>query len=162
MQKDSTEHPQGHENHALHLTINEKKYDWPHQFITGAEVRQLAHIPQEDKLFLSIKKPWEDEPIQNETKTDLARPGIEHFFSKMALPITIIVNGREKSWNEKEISFEQVVKLAFDNYVDNGTTMYTVTYKRGQGEKPEGSMVKSDVVKVKDKMIFNVTATDKS
>ena len=76
--------------------------------------------------------------------------------------VIIIVNGREKQWSEKEISFEQVVKLAFDNYVDNGTTMYTVTYKRGQGEKPEGSMVKGDAVKVKDKMIFNVTATDKS
>lgn len=76
--------------------------------------------------------------------------------------VTIVVNGREKQWSEKEISFEQVVKLAFDNYVDNGTTLYTVTYKRGQGEKSEGSMVKGDVVKVKDKMIFNVTATDKS
>lgn len=75
---------------------------------------------------------------------------------------TIVVNGREKQWSEKEISFEQVVKLAFDNYVDNGNTIYTVTYKRGQGNKPEGSMVKGDVVKVKDKMIFNVTATDKS
>ena len=75
---------------------------------------------------------------------------------------TIIVNGREKTWSEKEISFAQVVTLAFGTYVENGTTEYTVTYKRGQGSKPEGSMVKGESVKVKDKMIFNVTATDKS
>lgn len=75
---------------------------------------------------------------------------------------TIIVNGREKTWNEKEISFAQVVTLAFGTYVENGSTEYTVTYKRGHGSKPEGSMVKGDRVKVKDKMIFNVTATDKS
>lgn len=75
---------------------------------------------------------------------------------------TIIVNGREKPWNEKEITFAQVVTLAFGTYVENGSTEYTVTYKRGHSSKPEGSMVKGDSVKVKDKMIFNVTATDKS
>lgn len=74
----------------------------------------------------------------------------------------IVVNGREKVWNEKEISFEQVVTLAFGSYVENDQIVYTVTYKRGEGSKPEGSMVKGDVVKVKDKMIFNVTKTDKS
>ena len=75
----------------------------------------------------------------------------------------IIVNGREKEWNEKTISFEQVVELAFGSVQNNGRTAYTVTYTRGHhDEKPQGSMVAGDVVKVKHKMIFNVTATDKS
>jgi hypothetical protein len=74
----------------------------------------------------------------------------------------IVVNGREKPWNEKEISFEQVVVLAFGAYNNVETTVYTITYKRGHGNKPEGSMVKGEVIKVKDKMILNVTATDKS
>lgn len=74
----------------------------------------------------------------------------------------IIVNGREKEWSEKLISFEEVVILAFGNYSDNPNTCYTVTYSRGAGSKPEGSMVKGQEVKVKSKMIFNVSATDKS
>jgi hypothetical protein len=74
----------------------------------------------------------------------------------------IIVNGREKEWNDKTISFEQVVVLAFDTIQNNGRTVYTVTYTRGNNDKPQGSMVVGDVVKVKHKMIFNVTATDKS
>ncbi len=74
----------------------------------------------------------------------------------------IIVNGREKEWNDKTISFEQVVELAFGTIQNNGNTAYTVTYTRGQNDKPQGSMVAGDVVKVKHKMIFNVTATDKS
>ena len=74
----------------------------------------------------------------------------------------IIVNGREKPWNDKEISFEQVIVLAFGSYEENQNRVFTVTYKRGHGNKPEGTMVKGDIVKVKDKMIFNVTATDKS
>jgi hypothetical protein len=76
--------------------------------------------------------------------------------------ITIVVNGRNKTWSEKTISFEQVVVLAFGKYEDNGVTAYTVTYKKGQGNKPEGSMVKGETIHVKDKMIFNVTATNKS
>lgn len=77
--------------------------------------------------------------------------------------VTIIVNGEEKSWEKKdEISFEEVVILAFGSYVNNGQVEYTVTYKRGQGNKPEGSLVQGQSVKVKDKMIFNVSQTNRS
>jgi hypothetical protein len=76
--------------------------------------------------------------------------------------ITIVVNGRNKTWNEKTISFQQVVELAFGKYEENGVTAYTVTYKNGEGKKPEGSMVAGETIHVKDKMIFNVTATNKS
>jgi len=153
---------QNEKKSALNLIINGKHYEWLQQYITGAEVRELANIPQEDEIFLAIKKPWEDETILDDTKTDLARPGIEHFYSKMKFPITLIVNGRPKPWNEEKISYEQVVKLAFDNYVENGRTIYTVTYDKGPRQNHEGTMVKGDVVFVKNKMIFNVGATDKS
>lgn len=75
-------------------------------------------------------------------------------------PITIVVNGREKEWFEKVISFKQVVELAFDVYEENDLIVYTVTYK-GPGNQ-EGTMVIGDTVKVKKGMIFNVTRTDKS
>jgi hypothetical protein len=54
------------------------------------------------------------------------------------------------------------VVLAFGTYDSNSAKVYTVTYDRGPNQNQEGSMVKGDVVFVKDKMIFNVTATDKS
>ncbi len=75
---------------------------------------------------------------------------------------TIIVNGREKEWTKKEISFRDLIILAFGNYQDNGTACYTVTYTRGQNDKPQGSLVDGESVIVKHNMIFNVTATDKS
>lgn len=76
--------------------------------------------------------------------------------------IEIIVNGRPKPWPKKLISFEEVVVLAFGSYNNNPNVCYTVTYSKGHHSKPEGSMVKGQEVKVKRKMIFNVTATDKS
>lgn len=75
---------------------------------------------------------------------------------------TIIVNGREKEFAGKEISFEQVIALAFGEVSANPNISYTVTYKRGEGNKPEGSLVAGESVKVKEGMIFNATATDKS
>lgn len=74
----------------------------------------------------------------------------------------IVVNGREKEWNKKEISFKEVVILAFGGYQENNRTCYTVTYTRGNNHKPQGSMVVGGTIHIKHKMIFNVTATDKS
>jgi len=75
---------------------------------------------------------------------------------------TIIVNGREKIFTDKKISFIQVVELAFDTTEIDGNICYTVTYSKGEDKKPKGTMVKGDMVPVKSGMIFNVTATDKS
>ena len=74
----------------------------------------------------------------------------------------IIVNAREKKWFDKKITFEQVVVLAFGIFDNNESTSYTITYKRGDDKKPEGSMVIGDSISVKDKMIFNVSKTNKS
>lgn len=75
---------------------------------------------------------------------------------------TIIVNGREKQWPKPAISFEEVVELAFGPVPPNPNIIYTVTYKGGPGERPKGTMVKGDIIKIKEGMVFNVTATDKS
>lgn len=76
--------------------------------------------------------------------------------------VTIIVNGRKKEVTGPEISFEQVVRLAFDSAPYGENTLFTVTFKRGHGGRVEGSLLPGESVKVKDGMIFNVTATDKS
>lgn len=76
--------------------------------------------------------------------------------------VEIIVNGSPKKWDKKIISFREVVILAFGTFVDNDRTCYTVNYVRGHGQKPEGSLVDGESVRVKRNMIFNVTATDKS
>lgn len=75
---------------------------------------------------------------------------------------TIIVNGRERTVTQKELSFAEVVALAFNPPPSGPNVCLTVTYRRGHGNKPEGSLSEGETVKVKDGMIFNVTATDKS
>ena len=74
----------------------------------------------------------------------------------------IIVNAREKIWKEPTISFEQVIVLAFGVYDNNPNKGYTVTYSKGPKSNRESTMVRGSVVDVKNNMIFDVTATDKS
>lgn len=152
-----------HQKHVLHLTIDGKRFDWHHEYITGAELKKLGKIHEEDDIFLVIKKPWDDELITNEARVNLARPEIEHFISKEhPVKISLIVNGREKQWEKRKISFGQIVDLALGSMENNPNRVVTVTFDRGPHENPEGSMIVGNIVFVKNKMIFNVTATDKS
>lgn len=75
---------------------------------------------------------------------------------------TIIVNGRQKTVTEKELTFDQVVDLAFDDPGRGPMIEFTISYRKGHGNKPEGTLVEGDTLKVKDGMIVNVTRTDKS
>ncbi|AFZ67177.1 multiubiquitin domain-containing protein [Deinococcus peraridilitoris] len=75
---------------------------------------------------------------------------------------TIIVNGREKQVTDKEMTYDQVVHLAYDNPPSGPNVLITVTFRRGHGDKPEGSLTAGSSVRLKEGMIFNVVLTDKS
>lgn len=75
---------------------------------------------------------------------------------------TIIVNTREKDVERKEMTFDQIVGLAFENPPTGENIEITIAYRRGHGDKPSGTMHPNEPVKVKEGMIFDVTATDKS
>ena len=76
--------------------------------------------------------------------------------------VTIIVNARPKEWTEKQITYEQVVVLAFGSYTDDEKIDYTVSFSKGEDSKKEGTLTKGEHVKVKNGMVFNVTRTDRS
>ena len=54
------------------------------------------------------------------------------------------------------------MKLAFADAFQNPNTVYTVTYTYGEANKPGGSMVDGDTVKLKKGMHFNVAFTTRS
>jgi hypothetical protein len=75
--------------------------------------------------------------------------------------VTIIVNGRQNEWAEKEISYAQVVALAFENPHMDDTYLYLIDYSRAEGNK-KGSLEAGETIKVKDGMVFNVSETHRS
>ena len=97
-------------NKELLLTINGKQYEWNKEYISGIEIKQLGGIPTDVEIYLSVKKPWEDELILNEGKVNLARPEIEHFYCKKKLELT--VNGKMYIWFKQYISGLEIKQLA--------------------------------------------------
>lgn len=76
--------------------------------------------------------------------------------------ITITVNTRQKLVNKGKISFDQVVELAFGPNVPKGPNiLITIAYHKGHNDR-EGSLTAGQSVEVREGMVFDVTATDRS
>ncbi|WP_420148594.1 multiubiquitin domain-containing protein [Spirosoma sp.] len=146
----------------LDLSINGVDHIWFKQYISLEEIKELGQIDDEDEVYLKIAPPFEDELIRPGVIVNLARPSKEHFFSKEKAEYTLIVNATPKRWTQKTISYEQVIVLAFGQNNNNGQMEYTVAYSKGPKQNHKGSMDVGSVVKVKNEMQFNATATDKS
>lgn len=75
---------------------------------------------------------------------------------------TIIVNTREKTVQGKEVTYDQIVALAFETVPSGENIEITVLYRDGPGQNKEGTLSPNGSVRIKKDMIFDVTATDKS
>ena len=76
--------------------------------------------------------------------------------------VTIIVEGTPHEWPEEYITYAQVVTLEVPDYSKHPNITYSVTYKDGPRDKPEGILSPGASVKVREEMIFNVSDTGQS
>ena len=97
-----------------------------------------------------------EEDSQNRDHKDEDHPG------RAQPSLTIVVNGREKTVTERELNTDDLVKLAFENPATGKNVVFTITYRRGPGENPEGTLEEGQTVMLNQGMVFNVTPTDKS
>lgn len=74
----------------------------------------------------------------------------------------ILVNTRPKAFTGKEISFREVVLLAWENAEFNGIWEYTVSYSKGEDKKPKGTLTDGSGVHLKEGMVFDVERAYKS
>lgn len=154
---------ENHEHkHDVRIHIDQKPYESPNP-TTGEALYKLGHVQAGHDLFREVKGDKEDPVVENDAEPVHLRED-EHFHSGPAQPrkYTIIVNGQKKVVTTKEVSFDQIVKLAFPNPPAGANILYTVSYEDGPRKNPQGSLKEGQSVFVKNGMIFNVTATDKS
>lgn len=76
--------------------------------------------------------------------------------------VTIYVEGAPHEWPKGEITYAEVVTLEVPDYPQHPEITYSVKYKKGDGNKPEGILAPGESVKVKEGMIFNVSETGQS
>lgn len=156
MSEKEHKHNVGHSKVRVH--IDRKQYESPNP-TTGSALYALGHVFHGFELFQEVEGNQEDKVIPNDGN-EIHLKEDEHFYSTKEFKI--IVNGRPKEVTSKELSFTEIVSLAFSNPPTGENILFTVTYEKGKGSKPEGTLVKGQSVHIKNGMIFNVTATDKS
>jgi sRNA-binding protein len=84
---------------------------------------------------------------------------------ELARESKIKVNGRTRVVEGREVSFEEVVKLAFPNGPTKPNTKFTVTFRNASQVPASGELDPGQRVKIKpghnpaDETIFNVTET---
>lgn len=144
---------------TFRLTINEREYVWGAEEISTAEIRQYARIPDEHELILDSDG---DKIIKDSGNVHLTSKGVERILSRLPEKVCITVNTREKKVDPGTLSFMELIQLAFPKLTVNSTTEATVNYRKGHDDCPEGTLIKSESIQLKQGMVFHVTATDKS
>jgi hypothetical protein len=76
--------------------------------------------------------------------------------------VTIIVEGTPHEWPKDEITYVEVVSLEVPDYPAHPEITYSVKYRNGHGNKPEGILVPGASIKVKEGMVFSVSSTGQS
>lgn len=74
----------------------------------------------------------------------------------------IIINGTTYRVSSDEVSFDEVVDLAYPDGGRGPLIKYTVNFYNGAGRPPEGKLTEGEKAKIKDGTVFNVTRTDRS
>lgn len=145
---------------VVRIHIDKQLYESPTP-TPGAALYLLAHIPAGLQLFKDGPGNDEDSPIANEgTAVDLKNG--DHF--RTGKPehagTTIYVNTDPVVWDRPQISYDDLVKLAFPDGPFDGNVRYSITWTKPDGS--EGAVLKGGKVKVVDEMKFDVRNTDKS
>ncbi|MEY2489225.1 MAG: hypothetical protein QOC70_1167 [Verrucomicrobiota bacterium] len=145
------------------LTLNNHQLEWGKPAIKGAALYTLAKVKDEEAVFLEVRG-GEDRLIERDDLIDLSAAGIERFITgpKPVPTFEIIVNARPRIVNDKHVTFERVVELAFPGSHEP-TIVFSVTYQHAASNPHAGELGAGGAVEVKKKgTIFNVTRTDKS
>lgn len=145
-------------NAKVRIHIDRDEYETKNP-TTGKALYKLADIPHNRELFLVIEGDHEDVLIRRDDH-EVTLKQDDHLYSQKE--VTIIVNGKKKETVETKFSFDELVKMAYENPPYGPNTLFTITYRNGPKQNPEGTLVAGHKVKIKNRMVFNVTATDKS
>jgi hypothetical protein len=151
---------QHHDRRDVRIHIDEERYESPNP-TTGDKLYALSHVKEGLVLYRQVTGDREDVVIpQGQETVHLTED--EHFHSGPPhhTEIKIFVNTREFIEKQHKLSYEAVVALAFPN-PDFETHTYKATYFR-QHDKHEGTLAKSESVRLTNEMVFTVIRAIKS
>ncbi|RSV41109.1 hypothetical protein CA234_09870 [Sphingomonas sp. ABOLE] len=148
------------------LTVDRRAWEWGAASISTADICEIAGLPEGTEL---LQRMFDTFVIIDSDEIDLTQEETPQIFSRRPQPgvetrssVPAVVNGRPRNLPSRHVSFEDLVSAAFPRVPQAPSRLFTVTYRRGPPDHPEGSLVPSQRVAITSGTIFHVTATDKS
>lgn len=144
------------------LTLDDHQLEWGKPAISGGALYALAKVSDDKGVFLEVRG-GQDRLIEPGELLDLTAPGIERFITgpRPATEIEIIVNARPRLVTGSQVTFEQIVQLAFPG-PHEPNVVFSMTYRHAASKPHAGELGAGGVVEVKKGTVFNVTRTVQS
>ena len=144
------------------LTIDGAQVEWGKRIISGSILHALAEVDADKAVFLEVPG-GTDRLIEAEDLIDLDEPGVERFITapKPHPQVEIIVNARPRIVPGPDVTFEQIVQLAFPG-APEANVVFSMTYRHAKSKPHQGELGIGGVVTVKKGTTFNVTRTVQS
>ncbi len=144
------------------LTIDGRQLEWGKPAISGTALYALAKVADDEAVFLEVRG-GRDRLIEPEELIDLTTSGIERFITgpRPAPEIEIIVNARPRIVTGPQVTFEQVVELAFPGQHEPNI-VFSMTYRHAASKPHAGELGAGGIVEVRKGTVFNVTRTVQS
>ena len=142
----------------------DREFKWGRSAIEANNLYVLSGISPDQAVFLEVRG-GTDRLIEPDELLDLTAPGIEHFITakRPVQGYTITINSLDESVPNKQVTFEQVVQLAFPNDPIGSNIIYSMTYRHAASRPNAGELAEGGVIEVKHQgTIFNVTKTIQS
>ena len=130
--------------------------------ISGRILEQLAKPGPDEAVFLEVRG-GTDVLIEPAMLVDLSAPGIERFYNakRPTVEIEIIVNTRPRTVPGPEVTFEQIVEMAFPG-PHEPNVVFSMTYRKAASTPHAGELGAHGSVTIKQGTVFNVTRTVQS
>lgn len=140
------------------LTLSGDQISWGKPLISGSILYGLAQVSDGYAVFLDVPG-GTDRLVEPTELLDLAQPGVEKFLVVLKAPLTfeIVINSRPYTVDDKHVTFEQVVALAFPGHHEPNVR-FTMTYRHAASRPHAGELSAGQSVVVKPSgSTFNVT-----
>jgi hypothetical protein len=145
---------------AFTFTVDEVGYEWGAASIDEPTLRDISGTPT-NKVLILDNKGGPDSALDENSVVDLAARGAEHLRTERRV-FHIIVNARPAEVANDEVSYADVVALAFNPVPTGADVIFTITYRKGPKQNPKGTLAEGHSVSIKNGMIFSVTQTNRS
>lgn len=144
----------------VRIHIDKQHYESPTP-TTGSALYALAPVQPGFQLFKEGNGHEADLLIAND-RNPLELKNGDHFHTGKPEQsgVTIYVNTTAVPWDRPQISYDELVRLAFPEGPFDGNVRYSITWTKPDGS--EGALLAGGKVKVVDGMQFDVRNTDKS